>query len=244
LSVLEGKVAIVTGAAKGQGEAEARLFAAEGAKVVLTDIDMAGEAVAAAIGAQAVFVRHDVADASAWRRVVETAIVRFGHVDVLVNNAGVYKPASVQNTDEALIDFHYRINQLGVFLGMQAVIAPMTAAGGGSIVNIASGAGLAGIPGCFAYAATKWAVRGMTKAAAMDLGALKIRVNAVHPGPIDTAMLHSNNSPAALEAARAHTPLGRVGTPEEIARVACFLASDASSYMTGADVAVTGGLLS
>jgi 3alpha(or 20beta)-hydroxysteroid dehydrogenase len=242
MGLLERKVVIITGAAKGQGAAEARLFAAEGAKLVLTDIDRTGEALAEATGASAVFVHHDVSDPFAWQRVVETAVARFGRVDVLVNNAGVYKPSPLQETDEMLIDFHYRINQLGVFLGMKAVIDPMTAARGGSIVNIASGTALTGFPGQFAYAATKWAVRGMTKAAALDLAALGIRVNCVHPGAIDTTMLNAN-LPGVLDAVANRIPLGRLGKAEEIAQVALFLASEASSYMTGADVSVAGGLV-
>jgi 3alpha(or 20beta)-hydroxysteroid dehydrogenase len=241
MAILEKRVAIVTGAAQGQGAAEAHLFAAEGARLVLTDIDEAGKGVADSIGAQAIFVQHDVSSAQGWRTVVKTALASFGRIDILVNNAGVYKPGALQDTDEALVDFHYRVNQLGVFLGMKAVIEPMTNAGGGSIVNISSGAGLSGYPGQFAYGATKWAVRGMTKAAALDLARFSIRVNSVHPGGIDTPML-ATNSHEKLENIKTMIPLGRFGTSDEIAQVVLFLASNASSYMTGAEVAVTGGL--
>jgi 3alpha(or 20beta)-hydroxysteroid dehydrogenase len=240
VGALDGKVAIITGAARGQGAAEARLFAAEGARLVLTDVDMAGAEVADAIGPDAVFVEHDVADAAAWDRVMGQAVARYNRVDVLVNNAGVYRPQSLQDTDQALVDFHYRVNQFGVFLGMKAAIAPMSAAGGGAIVNISSQAGLAGSPGMFAYAASKWAVRGMTKAAALDLAPLKIRVNSVHPGGIDTPMI-AVNDPGAMEGFKTMIPMGRLGTPDEVAQVVLFLASNASSYLTGAEIAVTGG---
>ena len=240
MGVLDGKVAIITGASRGQGAAEAWLFAAEGARLVLTDVDVAGAEVADAIGPDALFVEHDVADAAAWDRVMGQALARYDRVDLLVNNAGVYRPQSLQDTDQTLVDFHYRINQLGVFLGMKAAIGPMSAAGGGSIVNISSQAGLAGAPGMFAYAASKWAVRGMTKAAALDLAPLKIRVNSVHPGGIDTPMI-AVNDPEAMEGFKAMIPLGRLGTPDEVAQVVLFLASNASSYLTGAEIAVTGG---
>ncbi|MEX3941840.1 SDR family NAD(P)-dependent oxidoreductase [Paraburkholderia sp. BR10937] len=237
---LEGKVAIITGSAQGQGAMEARLFAEQGARLVLTDIAPGGEALAEEIGAQAIFLRHDVADAMAWQHVIDAAMERYGRIDVLVNNAGVYKPASLQDTGAALLDYHYRVNQLGVFLGMKAVIEPMAAVGGGSIVNISSQAALGGVPGVFAYSATKWAVRGMTKSAALDLARYGIRVNSVHPGGIDTPMIAANSAEA-MEGFKAMIPLGRLGTPEEVGRVVLFLASSASSYVTGAEIAVAGG---
>lgn len=240
MGLLEGKVVIITGAAQGQGAMEARIFAAEGARLVLTDIAPAGAALAEEIGTQAVFLQHDVADSAAWKNVVDLAMERYGRIDVLVNNAGVYKPCTLQETDVALLDFHYRINQLGVFLGMKSVIGPMTAGGGGSIVNISSQAALSGVPGVFAYAATKWAVRGMTKSAALDLARYGIRVNSVHPGGIDTPMI-AENSAEAMEGFKAMIPMGRLGTPAEVGQVVLFLASSASSYVTGAEIAVAGG---
>ncbi|MGU7778619.1 SDR family NAD(P)-dependent oxidoreductase [Burkholderia sp. PU8-34] len=240
MGLLEGKVAIITGAAQGQGAMGARIFGEEGARLVLTDIAPAGEAVAEEIGARALFLQHDVADAAAWQRVVDLAMERYGRIDVLVNNAGVYKPCTLQDTDAELLDLHYRVNQLGVFLGMKSVIDPMTAGGGGSIVNISSQAALSGVPGVFAYAATKWAVRGMTKLAALDLARYGIRVNSIHPGGIDTPMIAANSAEA-MEGFKAMIPLGRLGTPEEVGRVVLFLASNASSYVTGAEIAVAGG---
>lgn len=196
---LSDKVAIITGAARGQGAAEARLFANLGAKVVLTDVDIAGEAVAHGIGDETKFVRHDVASSADWENVVSTTVAAFGKIDVLVNNAGIYGPKSLEDTDEALFERHYRVNQLGVFLGMKAVVPAMRKAGGGSIINISSQVGLSSHPGMLAYATTKWAVRGMSKAAAQDLASANIRVNSVHPGLIDTPMI-SHNSQETLEA--------------------------------------------
>lgn len=236
---LTGRVAIITGAARGQGEAEARLFASLGAKVLLTDVAPEGEAVAADIGERARFMRHDVASADDWTAAAETCLDAFGGIDILVNNAGIYDPKTIQETDEAQFERHYRVNQLGVFLGMKAVIPAMTAAGGGSIINISSQAGLSSHPATLAYTTTKWAVRGMSKAAAQDLAPANIRVNSVHPGLIDTPMI--NHNPAEkLEGFRQAIPLGRIGSADEIASVVAFLASDAASYVSGAEIAVTG----
>lgn len=236
---LTNKVAIVTGAASGQGAAEARLFASLGAKVVLTDIAAQGEAVAAEIGDRAKFVRHDVGRADEWEAVASACLAAFGRIDILVNNAGVYDPKTLEDTDEALFERHYRVNQLGVFLGMKAVVPAMKDAGGGSIINISSQAGLSSHPATLAYTTTKWAVRGMSKAAAQDLAPANIRVNSVHPGLIDTPMI--NHNPAEkLEGFRQAIPLGRIGSADEIASVVAFLASDAASYVSGAEIAVTG----
>lgn len=236
---LTNKVAIVTGAASGQGAAEARLFASLGANVILTDIAEQGEAVAGEIGGRAKFVRHDVARADEWDSVVAAGLAAFGRIDILVNNAGVYEPKTLEDTDEALFDRHYRVNQLGVFLGMKAVVPAMKEVGGGSIINISSQAGLSSHPATLAYSTTKWAVRGMSKAAAQDLAPSNIRVNSVHPGLIDTPMI--NHNPAEmLEGFRQAIPLGRIGSADEIASVVAFLASDAASYVSGAEIAVTG----
>jgi 3alpha(or 20beta)-hydroxysteroid dehydrogenase len=238
---LQDKVAIITGAASGQGAAEARLFAAEGAKVVVTDISDAGAAVAAELGDAGVFVHHDVASESDWSAVVGKTLERFGRIDVLVNNAGVYKPANLVDTDHALWDLHYRVNQYSVFLGMKAVVATMTAAGRGSIVNISSQAGMNNMAGMFAYASSKWAVRGMTKLAASEFGGAGIRVNSVHPGIIDTPML-GTNTPERLKQFEALVPMGRLGTPDEVAELVLFLASDAASYVTGSEITIDGGI--
>ena len=238
---LDGKVAVVTGGARGQGEAEARLFASAGARVVVTDVlDDLGEAVVKEIGDAARFVHHDVREESSWKEVVKVATGEFGRVDVLVNNAGILQTSRIE--DQTLEGFEaiVRVNLYGVFNGMRAVIAPMRAAGGGSIVNISSAAGLRGVPGYGAYGATKWAVRGITKTAALELATDRIRVNSVHPGAVDTPMVAASNlqrGPGGLPSA----PLGRVGIPDDIANLVLFLASDASSYVTGAEFAIDGG---
>jgi 3alpha(or 20beta)-hydroxysteroid dehydrogenase len=238
---LSGKVAIVTGAASGQGAAEARLLAAAGAKVVLTDISDKGRAVAAELGDNGHFVDQDVSQEADWVRVIDQALARFGRLDVLVNNAGIYKPATLPDTDVALWDRHYRVNQLGVFLGMRAALQPMLKSGGGSIINVSSKAGMSKGPNMFAYGSSKWAVRGMSQLAAVDYAPLGIRVNAIYPGMIDTPMLAENN-PEQLAMYKNMIPLKRMGRPEEVAQLVLFLASDLSSYMSGAEIGIDGGL--
>lgn len=233
---LAGKVAIITGAARGQGAAEARLFAAEGARLVLTDIaidEVPGE------GGGAVIMHHDVSQEDHWAAVIEAAMSRFGRIDVLVNNAGIYQPCTTQDTDRTMFERFFAINQLGTFLGMRAVIPAMIEGGGGSIVNIASTAGSRGVPGMFAYATSKWAVRGMSKCAALDLAKHDIRVNAILPGAIDTPML-AENPPEVIEWMRSAIPLGRLGTAEDVAGTAAFLATDAARYISGAEISVCG----
>jgi len=241
MGTLDGKVAIITGASRGQGAAEARLFASEGARVVITDVNDAGRELAAEIGDAAFFKHHDVSDEASWADTVAETLQRFGRVDVLVNNAALFEPGSLTDTTRELWDLIYRVNQLGVFLGMKAVAKAMTESGGGSIVNISSQAGISKGPGSFAYGSSKWAVRGMSQYAALDYAPLNIRVNAIFPGVIDTPMI-LKNPPEFLEMIKANIPLKRFGTPSEIATVALFLASDASSYMTGSEIAVNGGL--
>jgi 3alpha(or 20beta)-hydroxysteroid dehydrogenase len=240
---LDGKVAVITGGSRGQGAAEARLFAEEGASVVIADVLVEpGEALAKSLGPKAAFVRHDVADEEAWAALVATAVDRFGGLHVLVNNAGIAHMAPI--TEHSLADYErvITVNQVGVFLGIRAVIPPMIDAGGGSIVNISSGAGLRATKYMIAYAASKYAVTGMTAAAALELARHRIRVNSIHPGVIDTPMLGANPT-VGSDAIVKTTPMRRMGAPEEIAQVALFLASDASSYMTGAHVPVDGGLI-
>ncbi|BBZ11932.1 glucose 1-dehydrogenase [Mycobacterium branderi] len=238
---LSGKVAIITGAARGQGAAEARLFASLGARVVLTDIFAdEGRRVASSIGAAAHFVCHDVGDENGWAATVDTAVKEFGRVDVLVNNAAICDVHPL--VDQSLDSFErmLRVNLIGAFLGIQAVAEPMKAVGGGSIINVSSQAGLQGLAGYGAYGASKWGLRGMSKVAAIELGPFGIRVNSVHPGMIDTPMvahLDVERGPGGHPGA----PLTRVGTPEEVADVVAFLASDSSSYITGAELAVDGG---
>ena len=240
---LDGKVAIITGAGSGQGAAEAKLFAAEGAKVVVADINTGGaEATAASIGANAIALTLDVADEASWAAAVDKTLATFGKIDILVNNAGVYRPLPFQDTDAALMEFHFRVNVMGVFHGMKAVHAAMLANGGGAIVNTASGAGARGYPGMLAYAGSKWAVRGVSKCAAVDLASSGIRVNTILPGLIDTPML-ANNDPEYLATISKWPPMQRLGSVEEIAEAALYLASDAASYTTGTDLAVCGGLM-
>ena len=244
---LAGKVALITGGARGQGAAEARLFAAEGAQVVVTDVlDDEGEVVVEELGPdQAVFVHHDVTEPSDWTTAVASAVEVFGRLDVLVNNAGVFRYTPLATTPVDDFDDVIRINQRSVFLGMQAVIPAMTAAGAGSIVNVSSIAGLRGSAGTVAYSASKWAVRGMTKVAAAELAPLRIRVNSIHPGIIDTPMLNDllfTDEAAARQAIGARIPIGEVATAEQVARMALFLASDDSDHSTGSEFVVDGGL--
>jgi 3alpha(or 20beta)-hydroxysteroid dehydrogenase len=238
---LDGKVALITGAARGQGADEARRFIAEGAKVVLTDVLPSGADVAAELGSAAIFLRHDVSVEADWRKVVEVTLGKFGRIDVLVNNAGIFRPNSISDTTTESFDQHYRVNQLGVFLGTKAVVDAMTAAGGGSIVNISSAAGMRGYPDMIAYAGSKWAVRGMTKCAARELAPLRIRVNSVHPGLVNTPML-ADHDPEALKQFEAAVPLGRMATTADVVEIVTFLASDLSSNMTGAEIVTDGGL--
>jgi 3alpha(or 20beta)-hydroxysteroid dehydrogenase len=238
---LAGKVAIITGGGQGMGAAAVRLFAAQGASVVLTDIDDSAAAVAQETDGEVAFIKHDVTDQAGWSKVVEETKARFGRLDILVNNAGLFQPGTLQDTKAETMDLFYRVNQLGVFLGMQAVVEPMTAAGGGTIVNMSSCVGLRGVPGQFAYSASKWAVRGMTKCAALDLAPQRIRVNSIHPGPIETRMMDPFNEEQRA-AVREMIPFKRYGKPTEVADLMLFLASDRSSYITGAEVNIDGGV--
>jgi 3alpha(or 20beta)-hydroxysteroid dehydrogenase len=235
-----GKVILISGGARGQGAAEARRLVAEGGMVVLGDILLPeGTALAQELGPNASFVPLDVTRSEDWARAVATAEA-LGPLTGLVNNAGVYIPKPLMQTDVALFERHVRVNQLGCFLGMQAVVPGMERAGGGSIVNISSVAGLRGSPNAIAYCSTKWALRGMTKAAALDLAPRGIRVNSVHPGPIDTPMLDIRTAEQ-NERRRQAVPMSRFGTAEEAASVVLFLLSDDSRYMTGAELAIDGG---
>lgn len=237
---VDGRVAIVTGGARGLGAAQARLLAAEGASVVVTDVlAEQGRELAGQLGDRARFVDHDVSDAAGWSEVVRAAEDAFGPVSVLVNNAGILREAPLESLDEADYRRVVDVNQVGVFLGMRAVVPSMRRAGGGSIVNISSVAGIVGFPGFLGYVASKWAIRGMTKAAALELAGDRIRVNSVHPGVIDTEMTRGLS---AGDAAVAAQPIPRKGRPEEIARLVCFLASDESSFSTGSEFVADGGL--
>jgi 3alpha(or 20beta)-hydroxysteroid dehydrogenase len=240
---LTDKVAIITGASGGIGTAAARLFVAEGARVVIADVsDAPGRRLAQELGDQAVFQKLDVTQEASWASAVELALRRFNTLNVLINNAGVFVPKPFIETTLDEWDAHYRVNQWGIYLGMRAVVDSMRAAGGGSIVNTSSGASARGFPGMFAYAATKWAVRGMSKAAALDLAQFKIRVNCIMPGIVDTAMYRSNG-PERCAQMDAGVPLGRRGQPTEIAELMAFLVSDAAAYFTAADFIIDGGVL-
>lgn len=237
---LNGKIILITGAARGQGAAEARLFVREGAKVVITDVlTDQGQALAAELGSAAVFLRHDVTSEADWHAAIDAARA-LGGLHGLINNAGIYQPKRLLDTDTALFERHMRINQLGPFLGMKLVVPLMEQSGGGAIVNISSVAGLRGSPGAIAYSATKWALRGMTKAAAIDLASRNIRVNSIHPGPIDTPMLDVRSAEENAQRLLS-VPMRRRGTPEEVADLVLFLISDESRYITGAEVAIDGG---
>jgi 3alpha(or 20beta)-hydroxysteroid dehydrogenase len=245
---LDGKVALVSGAARGMGQAEARLFAREGARVVLADVlDEEGAKVAGEIGAAARYQHLDVTSELDWAAVVASTLGAFGRLDVLVNNAGIVIPSFLRDLTLANYQRVIDVNQTGVFLGMRAVIPAMEAAGGGSIINVSSIDGVIGMDLVFSYVASKFAVRGMTKTAALELAPLGIRVNSLHPGFVHTRMGNPADDPAArgmLDRYGARRiPLGRAGEPEELANLALFLASDESSYCTGSEFVADGGFL-
>jgi len=239
---LDGRVAIVTGGARGQGAAEARLFAAEGATVVITDVlDEAGEQTAGGLGCE--YLHLDVSSEAEWQSVVDDVIARHGRLDILMNNAGIFKPAQMLNTSTEMWDQTVAINQTGVFFGMRTAARAMIAAGnGGSIINTSSIAGLEGGFGACAYVATKHAVTGMTKVVAKELGKYGIRVNSIHPGAIVTDMIADMVSGSRGDKMVSRQPIKRLGTPEDIAEMALFLASDRSSYCTGQQFTVDGGV--
>lgn len=241
MSRLAGKVAIITGAAQGMGAAHAKLFVAHGAKVVLTDLNEdKGQAFAAELGENALFVKQNVTSEEDWAAVIAKAEEAFGPVNVLVNNAGI---TMAKNMLDVTVEEYRRIveiNQVSVFLGMKAVAPSMMKAGGGSIVNISSMNGL--VAGAIGYTDTKFAVRGMTKAAALNLAPMGIRVNSVHPGVIATPMVVQEDTKAAVEEFSKHIPLKRVAQPEEVSNMVLFLASDESSYSTGSEFVIDGGL--
>ena len=235
---LRDKVIIITGAAQGMGETHARLCMQEGAKVVLTDINFdKGDALAKELGADALFIKHDVTSEQDWKQVIEQTEAR---IDVLVNNAGITTHKSILDTSVEEYRKILEINQVSVFLGMKAVIPTMKAAKQGSIINISSINGLVG--GAIGYTDSKFAVRGITKAAALECAPHGIRVNSIHPGVIATPMIMQGDTKDAVEAFAKTIPMRRVAQPEEVSGMVLFLASDDSSYSTGSEFIVDGGL--
>jgi 3alpha(or 20beta)-hydroxysteroid dehydrogenase len=244
---LDGKVALITGGARGMGKSHARHFAAEGAQVVIGDVlDDKGQAVAASLDGCR-YVHHDVTSEDDWAAAVAFAVAEFGKLDVLVNNAGILRHGRIAEMDPAEFRRVIDVNLVGCWLGVHTVAPPMTAAGGGSIVNVSSIEGFAGAAGLSAYSASKFGIRGITRSAAQELGPAGIRVNSVHPGGVLTSMaltaaeVMTGVDPAAFLKAM---PIARFAEPIEISRLVSFLASDESSYTTGAEFVADGGLLS
>jgi 3alpha(or 20beta)-hydroxysteroid dehydrogenase len=243
MSRLEGKVALVTGGARGQGAAAARAFAAEGARVAIADIlDDEGKAVAEELGDAAHYLHLDVSDESHWAGAVAETERLFGSLSVLLNNAGILKFGKIETSSVEDYRAVFDVNQLGVFLGMRAAIPALKRAGGGSIINVSSVEGLRGASGLVAYAASKFAVTGMTQVAAVELGSFGIRANSIHPGAIDTPMVREQG----LEGVDMDTffkgiPLTRSGRSEDVANLTVFLASEESSYITGGEFVIDGG---
>lgn len=238
---LDQKVAIITGASQGMGASHAKLFVKEGAHVVITDINAdKGTQLANELGHDTVFIKQDVASENDWKHVIQTTLTKFGKLDILVNNAGISFNKSLEEitTDDYLKIF--KINQLSVFLGTKYAAEAMKQNGSGSIVNISSMNGLVG--GAVGYTDTKFAVRGFTKAAALQLAHFGIRVNSVHPGVISTPMIHQGDSEAVIKEFAKAIPLQRVAEPEEVSKMVLFLASDDASYSTGSEFVVDGGL--
>ena len=243
---LEGKVALISGSARGQGEAEARRFVAEGAKVAITDRrDVLGEQLAAELGPNTFYQQLDVTREDDWDAAVAATVERFGKLDILVNNAGIGAFGTLEGLD--LKNHHEMtdINFHGVYLGMRAAKAALVATGNGAIVNISSIDGIVGVLGMTSYAGTKFAVTGMTRSAAIELGPLGVRVNSIHPGVINSPMVQDADPPTLerLNQLMDMQPIKRMGEPHEIASLALFLASDEASYITGAQFVIDGGHL-
>ncbi len=244
MGTLDGKVVVISGAAQGMGRRHAQWCVNQGGSVVITDLQVdKGEALAAELGSQGVFVEHDVTVAEDWDRVVSRAVSAFGRIDGLVNNAAIDpKPVSFEDETFDRIERTFRINVFGTWWGMKAVVPSMRDAGGGSIVNISSTAGLRGFPGFTSYGSSKWAVRGMTKSAARDLGQYGIRVNTVHPGGIEeTGMYPVPATPEERAIRLGRVPLARAGSVDDVSAMVAFLLSDESSFITGNEHVVDGG---
>jgi 3alpha(or 20beta)-hydroxysteroid dehydrogenase len=240
---LNDKVVLVSGGARGMGAAEARLCTAEGARVVVGDVlEAEGQALASGLGDACAFVALDVTREDAWQNAIALTIERFGRLDGLVNNAGILRTGSIETTSLEEFETVMRVNQVGCFLGMKHAIPALRESGGGSIVNISSVAGMQGVAGVPAYVASKFAVRGLTKAAALEVGHDGIRVNSVHPGGVDTLMTGSDQLDRVdRDAVYASQPIPRIGQPEEIALLVVYLLSDESAYCTGSEFVIDGG---
>ena len=244
---LENKIALISGGARGMGAAEAILFAGEGAKVVIGDVlEDEGRQTEAQInesGGECLFLRLDVTSESNWQDAVATTVSRFGKLDILVNNAGIFPLGTVEDTSEDLWDRVMAINAKGVFMGTKHAIPEMRKTGGGSIINISSIAGLIGSRGAAAYGASKGAVRIFTKSTAIQYAADGIRANSVHPGFVDSPMTRAHHDvPGINEERVGKTPLGRMGQPEDIAAGILYLASEESSFVTGSELVIDGGM--
>jgi len=236
-----GKAVVITGAARGQGLLEAQLLVERGASVVICDVlEDAGREAARSLGPRATFVLMDVTQEADWRNALDVAKT-LGQVYGLVNNAGIYDPAPIDATSVENFDRHYRVNQLGPFLGMKIFAEHMRTIKDGCIINIGSAAGMRGSPNSFSYCATKWALRGMTKALAADVGKDNVRVNYIAPGPVNTSMIHFRGEAENQRRAQ-QVPLGRLADAEDVAPTVIFLLSDASRYTTGAEIVIDGGL--
>ncbi|HTH28479.1 MAG TPA: SDR family oxidoreductase [Sphingobium sp.] len=242
---LQGKVAVVTGAARGQGEATARLFAREGAHVAVVDLLDDGQAVADSIGASASFHRLDITDEEGWAGLRSSLMAAHGHIDVLVNNAAGILVGDILSLKKEAFEKLLNINVIGAFLGMKVLGEQMVAQGKGSIINVHSVGGLHGINGLGAYVASKWGLRGLTRTAAMEFGHRGVRVNGIFPGGIASPMAGVEEEPREVTNQRfVRQPIARIGEPEEVAYTSLFLASDEASYLAGAEIAVDGGLMS
>jgi 3alpha(or 20beta)-hydroxysteroid dehydrogenase len=244
---LDGKVAVITGGSRGQGASHVRMFVEEGAKVVFTDIlEDEGETLTKDLGDNVKFVKHDVRNEEEWKQVIDVAESSFGPVNILINNAGIYISRKIENHSEEEFRKVIDTNLFSVFLGMKTVISSMKKAGGGSIINVSSINGLRGMVASAAYDSSKFAIRGITKTAALEFAEYGIRVNSVHPGAIQTPMIEVDvadegtvdNASGTID----KTPLKRVGQPEEVSKLMVFLASDDSSYSTGSEFVLDGGV--
>lgn len=248
MSRLQGKVAVITGGARGQGAAHAKRFVEEGARVVITDLlKDEGEALAKQLGENVLFVEHNVASASDWDNVVKVTEETFGPIQILVNNAGISMSKPLEEVSEADFRKVIDVNQMSVFFSFKSVVPSMQKAQGGSIINISSVAGLVGSPNNIAYTASKFAMRGMSKAGAGEFAKYGIRVNSIHPGMIQTPMFHKpdwteEQNRKAIESITSGIPLKRLAQPEEVTNLVVYLASDESTYSTGAEFIVDGGL--